>query len=258
MKTISIAIENRIGYITIQRAEKRNALNAELITELSESFDAFETDDKVKVIVIKADGTTFCSGADLESLQEMQNNTYEQNLADSNRLKDLYYKIYTFKKIVIAQVQGHALAGGCGLVSICDFSFSVPEANFGYTESRIGFVPAIVLSFLVRKIGENKARMMLLTGNVIKASEAYHIGLITHICENEKDLIKSVYEFATSIIEHNASSSIELTKKLFYSLPNLPLEEALTIAASTNALARQSEDCKKGIAAFLNKETLKW
>lgn len=258
MKTISIAIDNRIGYITIQRAEKRNALNAELITELTNAFASFETDPLVKVVVIKAEGTTFCSGADLESLQEMQSYSYEQNLADSNRLKELYYKIYTFKKIVIAQIQGHALAGGCGLVSVCDFSFSVPEANFGYTESRIGFVPAIVLTFLVRKIGENKARLLLLTGNVIKASEAYHLGLITHLCENEKDLIKSVHEFATSIIEHNASSSIEVTKKLFNTLPNLPLEEALNIAASTNAQARQSEDCKKGIAAFLNKETMKW
>lgn len=258
MEFVKTEISERIGYITLNRPDKRNALNFQFVSELKESFEVFSKNQDVKVIVLKAEGAVFCAGADLDYLQQLQNNTYEENLADSTHLMELYKLIYTLNKVVIAQVNGHALAGGCGLVSVCDFAFSIPEANFGYTESRIGFIPAIVMSFLMRKIGESNARQMLLSGNVIKAQDAQKFGIIHTIVDSEKELNETVIDFAQHLIIHNSSMSMEVTKKMLAEIQDLPLLDALNYAAQMNATARNSEDCKRGIAAFLNKETLKW
>ncbi|MFN8414872.1 MAG: enoyl-CoA hydratase-related protein [Cytophagaceae bacterium] len=249
---------DRIGYIILNRPEKRNALNATTVIELKKAFIDFKDDTDVKVIILKANGHAFCAGADLEYLKQLEQNSYEENLKDSTLLMDLYKYIYTFPKVVIAQVHGHALAGGCGLVSVCDFSFSIPEANFGYTENRIGFIPAIVMIFLIRKIGEAKAREMLLSGNVVKASEAVKYGLITELVDSEEELEKKVNDYAQHLIIHNAESSMALTKEMLASIQDKDLNAALEYAAQMNAKARTSEDCKKGIHAFLNKETVKW
>jgi len=258
MEFVKTDISERIGYITLNRPDKRNALNFQFVTELKESFAAFSEDPTVKVIVLKAEGAVFCAGADLEYLQQLQNNTYEENLVDSTHLMELYKLIYTLKKVVIAQVNGHALAGGCGLVSVCDFAFSIPEASFGYTESRIGFIPAIVMGFLVRKIGESNARHMLLSGNVIKAQDAQKFGILDTIVESDDELSEAVTEFAQHLIIHNSAMSMELTKKMLAEIQDMPLQKALDYAAQMNAKARNTEDCKRGIAAFLNKENVKW
>lgn len=258
MEFVQTTISDRIGFISLNRPDKRNALNFQFVSELKEAFQSFAADPAVKVIVLKAEGIAFCAGADLEYLQQLQHNTYEENLVDSTHLMELYKLIYTLNKVVIAQVNGHALAGGCGLVSVCDFAFSIPEASFGYTESRIGFIPAIVMTFLIKKIGESNARMMLLSGNVIKATDAQKFGLVTTILDSETELEEEVLKFAEHLILHNSETSMELTKKMLAEIQSMPLNEALTYAAKMNATARNSSDCKKGIAAFLNKETLKW
>ena len=176
MKYIEYAVEDRIAYITLNRPEKSNALCFDLVSELRVAFKAAEEDDNVKVIVLKANGEAFCGGADLQYLQDMQTNSFEQNRADSDHLRDLFLQIYQLKKVVISQVHAHALAGGCGLATVCDFTFAAPEAVFGYTEVRIGFVPAIVMVFLLRKIGESKAKYFLLGGSTITAEEAREAG----------------------------------------------------------------------------------
>jgi len=258
MEFVKTHIHERIGYISLNRSDKRNALNFQFVTELKEAFQSFSENTSVKIIVLKAEGSAFCAGADLEYLQQLQDNTYEENLADSTHLMELYKLIYTLNKVVIAQVNGHALAGGCGLVSVCDFAFSIPEANFGYTELRIGFIPAIVMNFLVKKIGEMHARTMLLSGNVIKAADAQKYGIINAIYESEEELEEEVSTFAQHLITHNSENSMMLTKRMLSEIQSMPLGEALGYAAKMNATARNSEDCKKGIAAFLNKETVKW
>lgn len=258
MEFVQTSIKDRIGYISLNRPDKRNALNFQFVSELKEAFQSFSKNTDVKVIILKAEGIAFCAGADLEYIQQLQHNTYEENLADSTHLMELYKLIYTLNKVVIAQVNGHALAGGCGLVSVCDFAFSVPEANFGYTESRIGFIPAIVMTFLVKKIGEANARTMLLSGNVIKAADAQKCGLITTIYDSEDEMQEEALKFAEHLIMHNSETSMELTKKMLAEIHALPLNDALNYAAKMNAIARNSEDCKKGIAAFLNKENIKW
>ena len=257
MKYVKYTIEERVGYITLNRPEKRNALNHEFVAELKEAFTAASMDDSVKVVVLKAEGDSFCAGADLEYLQSLHKNTFEENLEDSTHLMELFKLIYSLNKIVIAQVQGHAVAGGCGLVSVCDFSFSVHEANFGYTESRIGFVPAIVMVFLIRKIGEAKAKELLLTGNVIKAKEAKDFGLVNWIVD-EKELASSVQEFALKLCANNSGMSMQLTKEMIGQIQDMSLEEGLDFACRKNAEARSSDDCKKGIAAFLNKTKNAW
>jgi methylglutaconyl-CoA hydratase len=257
MSLVEYSVKERVGYITLNRPDKRNALSHELIEELKSTFTKAEQDVDVKIVVLNANGESFCAGADLAYLQQLQNFSYDENLADSNHLKELFLKIYSFKKIVIAQVQGHALAGGCGLAMVCDFTFAVPEAKFGYTEVKIGFIPALVAVFLVRKIGEQKARQLLLTGEIIKAEEALARGIVTRVVSKE-ELNATVFDFAQNLIKSNSSQSMELTKQLILEAQGLRLEDALNLAATMNAKARATDDCKKGIAAFLNKQELRW
>jgi methylglutaconyl-CoA hydratase len=257
MKYVEYTVLDRIASITMNRPEKRNALSHELVTGLREAFLMAEQDDKVKVIILKGNGEAFSSGADLEYLQQMQQFSYEQNFSDSNHLKELFLQIYSLKKVVIAQIQGHAIAGGCGLAMVCDFSFAAPEAKFGYTEVKIGFVPAIVMVFLIRKIGESRARGLLLSGALIGADQAKKIGLINEIISKE-ELDEEVIHFAAQLVVTNSAYSMSVTKHMVAKVQSLPLEEALTFAAEMNARVRESEDCKRGVSAFVNKEKISW
>lgn len=257
MSLVQYTVFDRVAYITLNRPEKRNALNHELVAALKDAFDKAAQDVTAKVIVLKANGEAFCAGADLEYLQQLQQFSFEENLQDSNHLKELFFKIYTHPKIVIAQVQGHALAGGCGLATVCDFVISVPEAKFGYTEVEIGFIPAIVTVFLLRKLGEAKAKEMLLSGELFSADQVLQMGLINQVVEADK-LESTVQQFAKKITEGNSAESMKLTKQMIGAVPSMPIEQALNYAAEMNAKARGSEDCKRGIAAFLNKEKLSW
>jgi methylglutaconyl-CoA hydratase len=228
-----------------------------MVSALRETFAKAAVDAKVKVVVLKANGEAFCAGADLAYLQELQKFSYEENLEDSRNLMSLYHQIYTIPKVVIAQVEGHALAGGSGLVTVCDMALAVPEAKFGYTEVRIGFIPALVSTFLVRKIGEGKAKDLLLTGRLIAAEEAARLGMITRVVE--KNGIQSEIDSLVKLLVTSASGeSLAATKKLIGQVQNRPLEDALEHAARENAAARATEDCKKGIAAFLEKKDLTW
>ncbi len=257
MNFVEYRANDRIGYVTLNRPEKRNALNFEVVEELKLAFQQASEDSKAKVIVLKANGDAFCAGADLAYLQQLQENTFEENLADSSHLKELFYQIYTLDKIVIAQIEGHAIAGGCGLATVCDFSFTVPSAKFGYTEVRIGFIPAIVKVFLLRKIGEQKAKQLLLTGELVDANQAVSLGLINEVVAKEQ-IHDKVTTFAQMLIEKNSGQSMAFTKQMIAAVQGMNLEDGLQYAAEMNARARASEDCQKGIAAFLNKEPISW
>ncbi len=257
MNFTTYSVANRIGYITLNRPDKRNALSHELVSELKECFSQAEADDSVKVVVLKANGDAFCAGADLGYLQQLQKFTFEENLKDSNHLKELFLKIYTLNKVVIAQVQGHALAGGCGLATVCDFAISVPEAKFGYTEVKIGFIPAIVMIFLLRKIGEARSKQLLLSGDLVSAQDALSLGLINKVVIKQ-DLETEVNRLAAQLVESNSTSSMAMTKQMVAQVQSMKLEEALTFASEMNAKARGTIDCQKGIAAFLNKEKIVW
>ncbi len=257
MALIEYSVNNRIGTITLNRPEKRNALSPEMVGELKSAFSMAEWDDSVKVIVLRANGEAFCAGADLAYLQKLQQNSYEENLADSVHLKELLLLMYKLKKVIIAEVQGPALAGGCGLITVCDFVFAAPEAKFGYTEVKIGFVPAMVMIFLLRKLGEARAKELLLTGNLISAEEANRLGIVYRLSEKSNLRVDTV-NFALSLIQGASGQSLALTKSMMADVQHLSLEEALDFAARQNANARATEDCKKGITAFLDKRPLTW
>jgi methylglutaconyl-CoA hydratase len=251
-------IEQRIAYITLNRPEKRNALSPDLIESLTQTFLQAEQDSRVKVVVLKANGDVFCAGADLEYIQKMQHFSLEENLQDSNQLMALFQCIYKLKKVVIAQVHGHAIAGGCGLVTVCDFAFATDTANFGYSEVKIGFVPAMVLNFLVKKIGEAKTKEMLLTGQFISAEEAERWGLINKYFDNEQRLHEAVFQFAQKLCTNNSAASMQMIKELMADYQGKSLDENIEKASRMNAQARATDDCKKGIHAFLTKQKLEW
>ncbi len=257
MDNVLYEVRDRICFLTLNRPEKKNALNATMVSELKQLFTQAESDPNVKVIVLKANGDVFCSGADLQSLQQLQKNSFDENIKDSNHLKELFLQIYHLKKIVIAQVHGHALAGGCGLATVCDFVFAVPEAKMGYTEVRIGFVPAIVMVFLLRRVGEQNAKHLLLSGNLVTGNELIQYGLVNKLMTKES-LSHEVLDFAKQLIDSNSGQSMETTKKMIGEVQSMSLNEGLDYAAKMNAKARESADCKKGIAAFLSKEKLNW
>ncbi len=250
-------VKNRIAYIIFDRPEKRNAFNAEFTARLHEALKQAEQDEMVKVVVLKANGAVFSAGADLGALQQLQQNTREQNIEDSTNLMELYQYIYRHPKVIIAQIQGHAIAGGCGLATLADFSFSVPEAQFGYTEVKIGFIPAIVMVFLLRKIGEGRAKELLLTGKLITAQQAQDFGIINFVVAPE-NLEAEVNAFAQKLCTETSGDSLRLTKQMIAAIQEMPLQSALLHAANQNALARETTDCRRGIAAFLNKEKIMW
>lgn len=254
---ILYSVENRVATIRLDRAEKRNAFNAELVSALKSAFAQAADDENVKIIRLCANGKVFSAGADLGYIQSLHGFTYEENLADSSDLAQLYRQIYTHPKVVVAQIEGSAIAGGCGLATICDFSFATPEAQFGYTETKIGFVPAIVMIFLLRKIGEGKAKELLLTGKLISAQEAANFGLINAVIPKD-EISAYVGNFIEQLAVETSADSLRLTKQMIARVQELSLDDALQDAAQTNAQARMTRDCRHGIATFLRKEKIIW
>ena len=255
--TITYTINEKVAVIALNRPEKRNAFNATLVTELKQAFTEADADTAVKVIVLKGNGEVFSAGADLGYLQSLQSNTYQENLDDSTSLMQLYKQIYTLSKPVIAQIEGHAIAGGCGLATVCDFSFAVDEAKFGYTEVKIGFIPAIVMVFLLRKIGERYAKELLLTGKLISAAEAKYMGLINDVVGVE-NMQSTIDQLCKELIEQTSRASVQATKQMIAAVQEMDLNNALNYAAEMNAKARATDDCKHGIASFLNKQKPEW
>ena len=257
MKYVIYEQEGNICHIRLNRPEKRNALSPELIEDLKTAFSKAGNDTETKVIILTGEGSAFCAGADLEYLKTLQNFGYKENLADSTQLKELFYLIYSIPKPVIAAVNGHALAGGCGLTTVCDFVFTVPEAKFGYTEVKIGFIPAVVMYFLLHKIGESRTKELLLSGRLIDAEEALRIGMVHRIVQADQ-LEKMTTAFAQTLVEDNSSEAMVITKNMLHAVKHMSLQEALDYAAEMNARARLTSDCKKGITAFLEKKKPEW
>ena len=256
-KFVTYRCKKRIGYITMVRAEKRNALNPQLVQELKIAFETAEKDETCKVIVLQAQGQAFCAGADLKYLAILAILFFSRKCCRFIKSNAIVQTNLFSKKVVIAKIQGHAIAGGCGLASICDLSIASDDAKLGYSEVKIGFLPAIVSVFLLRKIGESKTKELLLTGKTISAKEAVGIGLINQVVS--KDILDdTVHNIAEKLCHQASQQSLASTKQMIYKLQNLSLEEGLDFAVEENAKARASKDCKKGISSFLNKENINW
>lgn len=256
--TIKFKETDNIAQIILNRPDKRNALNNVMIKELTEAFQYCSKNIDIKAIIITGEGSAFCSGADLEYLDKISKFSLEENKEDSQKLLRMYNIIYEIKKPTIAMVNGPALAGGCGLATVCDFIIASKEhAKFGYPEVRIGFLPAIVMVFLIKRIGEGLTKDLVLTGKIIDAQEAKTINLINEFIEHEK-LSEHTFDFAKKLTTENSNLAIGLCKDMIINFGNLYFKQALEYAANMNAVARMTEDCKKGIKAFLEKQKVKW
>lgn len=250
METLQLRIEQEIATVALNRPDKRNALNTSLLRELLATFTELDKNPEVKVIVLQGNGKAFCAGADLEYLQQISEYGVMENLEDSSLLQRTFHAIYTCSKPTIAMVHGAAIAGGCGLATVCDFVVAAKhKALFGYSEVKIGFIPAVVSVYALRKIGDTQTRRLLLSAENIDAEEALRIGLVTHIADDEH-LAQKVKALAESI-RLNSGSSMALTKKMIENLHGMDLDAGLRYASSMNAITRMTEDCKRGIADFL-------
>ena len=253
--TIQLAVSGGLGIITLDRPEKRNAISYELIEDLLQALGEL-SNSSARVVILTGAGKAFCSGMDLENLKALAGRTPQQNLEDSETMARLFRSLYDFPKPTIAAVNGAAIAGGCGLATLCDFTLAVPEAKFGYTEVRIGFVPAIVSTFLLRQIGEKHARDLLLTGRIIAADEAYRMGLINEIVPPEK-LMERARELAAQLME-NSPASLTSTKRLLSDNARQELDKQIQSAVRENAAIRATHDFREGIASFLEKRKPEW
>jgi len=253
--TVQLAIESSVATVTLNRPEKRNAISYELIEDLLAALDEIAR-SSARILILTGAGTAFCSGMDLEDLKALTGRSQEQSLKDSETMARLFRSLYDFAKPTIAAVNGAAIAGGCGLATLCDFTLAVPEAKFGYTEVRIGFLPAIVSTFLLRQIGEKHARDLLLTGRIIDAEEAHRIGLINEIVSVEK-LMRRTRELAAQLME-NSPASLVCTKRLLSDYARVALDEQIRSAVRENASIRATSDFREGISSFLEKRKPRW
>jgi methylglutaconyl-CoA hydratase len=254
-KTIQLTYDSGIATITLNRPDKRNAISFDLIDDLLRALMEVETSDALVLIVTGA-GMAFCSGMDLENLKALIGRSAEQNLKDSETMVRLFRSLYEFPKVTIAAVNGAAIAGGTGLALLCDFTLAVPEAKFGYTEVRIGFVPAIVSTFLLRQVGEKQARDLLLTGRTFGAEEAFGMGLISEIVAPE-NLMARARELAAVLLQ-NSPASLRATKKLLSDHVRAQLDAQVGSAVRENAAIRSTADFREGIASFLEKRKPVW
>lgn len=248
-------VVGELATITLNRPEKRNAISAEMIEELLAALDEAES-GAVRVVIVTGAGKAFCSGMDLDALKAISSQSAGQNLENSRRVARLFRRLYNFPKPLIAAVNGPAIAGGCGIATLCDFTLAAPEARFGYSEVRIGFIPAIASVFLIRQIGEKRARDLLLTGRILEAAEAHQIGLVTEVVPPGA-LFDRVRELAATLIAASPTSLL-FTKRLLGQLCETDLDRELELAVQENSRSRSTADFREGVASFLEKRKPVW
>jgi methylglutaconyl-CoA hydratase len=254
-ETLLLDTTDHLATITLNRPEKRNAITTQMIADLQSALDAIEKTN-TRVVIITGTGKAFCAGIDLELLQAIAQQTPAENQDDSRRIAKMFRKIWSYSRPLIAAVNGHALAGGCGIATLCDFTLSVPEAKFGYTEVKIGFLPAIVSVFLSRQIGEKRCRDLLLTGRLVEASEAKELGLVNEIVPGER-LMTRAHELANDLLAASPSS-VTRAKHLLVSAAAAGVDHDLERAVLESARVRCTPDFKEGLAAFLEKRKPIW
>src|SRR6266536_1083192 len=254
-QTLELSHDSGVATVTLNRPEKRNALSIQLLNELLSALDEIEKSE-AEVLILTGAGKAFCAGMDLEELKTLIGKSHGESIEDSRRMARVFRRLYDFPKLTIAAVNGAAIAGGTGLATMCDFTLASHEAKFGYTEVRIGFVPAIVSSILVWQVGHKTARDLLLTGRIFDAAEARRVGLVNEIVPAEQ-LMGRARELATQLME-NSPASLRMTKKLINSYIADALDQQIESAVEDNARIRTTQDFREGITSFLDKRKPRW
>jgi len=253
--TIKIETDGALALITLHRPEKRNAISAAMIADLLAVLEDVESGSE-RVAILTGAGKAFCAGMDLDALKSLASQSPEQNLADARRTAGFFRRLWSFPKPLIAAVNGAALAGGCGIATLCDFALAAPEAKFGYTEVRVGFIPALVSMFLERQVGEKLSRDLFLTGRILDAAEAKAAGLVTRVVPAEQ-LLDAARELAATLIG-NSPGSLLATKRLLVRASEAEIDRRIELAVAESVAIRSTPDFREGLAAFLEKRAPRW
>ena len=256
LSTILVSDAGGVRTITLNRPERRNALTPEMQMELTSALEDAAASPSTRVVVLAGAGSAFCGGLDLSVLQSMSGKMAAELEADAQRLSRMFRTLFELPLPTIAMVHGHAIAGGTGLATFTDFTYAVPEAKFGFTECKIGFVPALVSAYLRLQVGDKRARDLLLTARLFSAEEALTMGLVNEVVAPEL-LAAKVRSIAETLLA-NSPSSLRATKALLTEYTRPWLDSALQSAMKTNAEARQTPDFAEGVAAFLEKRRPNW
>jgi methylglutaconyl-CoA hydratase len=255
-KTVLVEIKEAVAWLSFNRPEVHNAFNAVVIQEMMEAVNRVNEDDSVRVVVLTGKGKSFCAGADLNWMREIVDYSYEQNLEESTALAEVLRMIFSLPKPTIAKVNGAAIGGGTGFLSACDIAVAAEEAVFGLSEVKIGLVPAAISPYVIRKIGESKAREYFLTGRRISAGRAREIGLVNEVVPG-KELSKTV-DNLIGLLLTSGPEAIASCKELIFNVPLMTMEEAKEYTAKMIAGLRISEEGQEGMAAFLEKRKPRW
>jgi methylglutaconyl-CoA hydratase len=245
------AVEGAVALVTLNRPEKRNALNDALVAGLKRALGDADAREDVRAVLITGAGADFCSGADLSALKKISESSAVENLEDAQSLMELFALIRRVRVPVVAAVRGRALAGGCGLATACDIVLASASARFGYPEVKIGFVPAMVMAILRRNVSEKRAFELITRGAEMSAAEAERVGLVNHVFDD--DAFEAKVERYVAEFEQVSRSAVVLTKRLLYQMDGMSFDAALQAGADVNTIARMTDDCQTGIARFLTK-----
>lgn len=254
-KTILVTDTGSIRTVTLNRPERRNAMTPEMQAELLAALEDTAANN-CRVLVLTGAGDAFCSGLDLAALDSSHNQSLIEHRADAERIARLFLALFELPIPTIAAVHGPAIAGGAGLATICDFTVATPDAKFGFTEVRIGFVPAVVSAFLALQIGHKRSMDLLLTGRIFDAEEAHRLGLVNEIVSHDR-LGDRVKELAGTLLA-NSPQALSATKRLIAAQNKEWLSAAIVDAIEASAEARMTSDFREGIAAFLEKRRPAW
>jgi methylglutaconyl-CoA hydratase len=252
LERILYAAGGGVAVVTLNRPDKRNALDERTVAELKEAFFRAASDASVRAVLLTSSGADFCSGADLSALQKIAASSILENRDDARSMMELFVAMRRMPKPIVAAVRGRALAGGCGLATACDVVLAARSAQFGYPEVKIGFVPAMVMAMLRRIVSEKHAFELVVRGEPISAERAGEIGLVTRVLDDD-GFEDAVREYLRALVSASASA-VALTKHLLYQIDGMSFDAAISFGADVNAIARMTEDCRAGIQKFLDKK----
>ncbi|TET16841.1 MAG: enoyl-CoA hydratase/isomerase family protein [Candidatus Cloacimonadota bacterium] len=256
-ETITFEVKDRIATIILNRPKVRNAFNWTMIEELFQAFRKIKSDSDIRIAVLTGEGTCFCAGADLNWMKDVMKRSYEENYEESLKLAELFYLLYTLPKPLIGMINGPAIGGGTGFVSVCDIAIASENARFSFSEVRIGLVPSDISPFMIRKCGgEGRIREYFLTGRRLTAEDALNIGLVNKVVP-DKQLVTAVQEITNELLQ-GSPNALRVCKELLEKVPLLPFDKVREYTAQTLAHLRKSEEAQEGMNAFLEKRKPKW
>ena len=254
--TLKYEKDGRVGRVTFNRPEIHNAFNGTVITEMAELFTELEKDDDLRVILLTGEGKSFCAGADLNWMREVVTQSFEENLAESNALADLFYQIYSFKRPIVGRINGAAIGGGTGFVAVCDIAIAARSAKFSFSEVKIGVVPACIGPYVIRKMGEGKARELFITGERMNADRAFSVGLVNTVVDD--DQLDTEVDNLLQAILSSGPEAVAMAKRLVSEVPSMSPEQFKPFTAEMIAGLRISDEGQEGMDAFLNKRKPNW